>query len=914
MKANEINLLLRNNTGNKAKDSLIDGFVIRTRIFNNIFSELSMYRSDKPEQNYLVIGQRGAGKTTLLYRLKYAIDDDPKLSDIIIPVMFSEEQYNLLDLINLWESIAEYLEEYPGFEYLSDEILRFDTNSSFREELVYDLLESNLKRMNKKLVVFIENIDVFFKKIGREGQKRLREVLTTSSNIRLICSSTTYFDAIIDYSEPFYQFFKIIQLDGLTKGESVKLLNKLAEQRNEIDQIQQIVSQHPKRLESLRRLTGGNPRIISYLFQIFLDNENGKAIVDLYKLLDDITYLYKAELDQLSAQQQKIVDSIARAWDAVSTKEIVSRTGIDSKHVSSILNTLEKNQIVESISTKTKNNLYRLKDRFLNIWYLMRFGRKREKENVIWLVRFYDAWCDKTELSKRITSHIRDLKGGKYDFNAALDMGNVFLSCENVPSSIKFNLYQTTKSYLPKELVKELRLSDTLLYNSIKDFVKRKEFEKAINTLSELSSQKKYHEVAGWVYLKQGNFKSAIDHLISLYGIKPSGELAISIARIYETELDDSKNAFKYFEFALEQSIWESAYRLGQISFYDFDDIVAAEKYHRVAIENGYEESIMALATIFFSIGDLESSEILVRMAINNGDIAAENNLAVIYRRKGQLALAIKTYEEAIERGNTFAILNLGRLYMGMEEPNFEKARTLFEKAIAAGEENGYYELGRLFREQGDEDSGERLLLQGVEARDPDSAHLLGHIYLKQGKWSKAEQYFVKSIRWGRYSSLICLAEGAFVSKRNKRKAYVLQQFEEHLDEIPRVPLFMIEYARLLLWNDRFESALEILSEIQDSVVKILTDKVDEEYKEIVVGELTQFFTFLLSRGQYKAAYAIFQNPELQFRQILKPVYFALMSFMKDEYPSEFLKAGDELKETVEEVVREVENYRIDYI
>ena len=913
MKSNDLSVLLRNNTGNKDKASLINGFVVRTKIFETIFSEIAMSKSDKPEQNYLIIGQRGAGKTTLLFRIKYAIEDNIELSNIIIPIMFSEEQYNLLDLTNLWESIAEHLEEHPAFVHLPNQISAIDSGSLYREELVYDLLESSLRVQGRKIIVFIENIDVFFKKLGSSGQKRLREVLTTSSTIRLICSSTTYFDAIVDYSEPFYQFFKIIQLDGLTKSESVRLLYKLAEQRDELTQIEYIISEHPKRLESLRRLTGGNPRIISYLFQIFLDNENGKAIVDLYKLLDDITFLYKAELDQLSAQQQKIVDSIARSWDAVSTKEIVVKTGLDSKHISSVLNILERNQVVESISTKKKNNLYRLRDRFLNIWYLMRFGRKREKENVIWLVRFYDAWCDKTELYKRITSHIRDLKGGKYDFNAALDMGNVFLSCENVPSAIKLNLYQTTKSILPRELVKELKLSDTVLYNSIRTSVKRGEFSKAITMLSELSRNKRYFEIAAWVYLKQGDGRQAIDHLVSLYNIEPSGDLALSIARLYETSLNDLINATKFFEFALAESLWEAAYRMGQISFYDFQDISAAEKYHRLAIENGYVDSIIALATIFFEIADFEKSEELVKMAVTNGDQSAANVLAVIYWKKGQLDLAIRTFESSIESGDMLAALNLGRLYVGADEPDYEKAKVLFEAAVAAGEWKGYYELGRLARREGDNVLGEKLLLEGTSKKDAESAHLLGHIYSEEKKWTKAEQLFVKSFRWGRDSSLICLSEMVFEAKLNKRKMHVLKHFEDNFSQIPKVPVFLIEYAKLLLWNEHYEKAIDTVTNIQSVILEILTQSTDEEYKEILVGELSLFFTFLMSRGLYKATYMFFESSDSQFRQILKPIYFALMSFMKDEYPNEILKAGGELKETIKEIIGSVELYRTEY-
>lgn len=105
MKFKDTDVLLRNNTGNKSKDSLIEGFVIRTKEFENLFSNIRKSKKQH-NQHFLIIGQRGAGKTTLLHRLNYAIEDDSELSAVTIPIIFSEEQYHLSELTNLWESIA----------------------------------------------------------------------------------------------------------------------------------------------------------------------------------------------------------------------------------------------------------------------------------------------------------------------------------------------------------------------------------------------------------------------------------------------------------------------------------------------------------------------------------------------------------------------------------------------------------------------------------------------------------------------------------------------------------------------------------------------------------------------------------------------------------------------------------------
>lgn len=805
----DTNLVLRNNTGNKTKSSLIEGFVVRTKIFSNVFLDIQQAVANVPGSNYLFIGQRGAGKTTLLYRLKYAIDDNPDLAKDTITVMFSEEQYNLLELINLWECTAEYLEDCPGFERLADEIEDIDVDGSQREELAYEVLENKLIKKGKRIIVFIENIDVFFKKIGLSGQERLLKVLETSTVISMICSATTHFDGIDSFSDP----FKIIQLHGLTRSESVKLLYALAKQKGEVDHIQHVIREHPKRLESLRRLTGGNPRIISYLFQIFLDNENGRAIIDLYQLLDDITFLYKAELDQQSPQQQKVIDVIARNWDAIPTKDIAQRTGIESKHVSAILKALEKNQVVERVATKTKNHLYRLKDRFLNIWYLMRFGKKKDKQSVIWLVRFYDIWCDRSELSRKIESHINSLQSEEFDATAALDLGNAFLSCKNVAPDVRIRLYKATKKILPDEFVNQLA---SPIQEAIQEFVRINDFEKAIEALNEIQlKNKEYYQIASWVYFKKGDYETTIDLLEQFYLTDPTGENAFAIGSTVYSALFNAEGAVRFFEKALDDhGIKEAAVELGRIYLNDLDDLTKAKRYLIDALQYGIED-----------------------------------------------------------KGELYALL--GDLYMELEDPV----------------------------------EAENYLLKGVELNNAIAAHRLGHFYDDNDDWDKTVEYFLKSLAWGKTSSLMCLFVSSFDKERADKKEFLLKIFEENIDKVKKNPARMVGYARLLLWNNLVEKSASILSEIDVDLLEMF-DNDDEASQVRAVNELIRLFTLLIAKGEYHVADDIFRDSKMDYKQLLRPVYYTLMYYMQNEYPNEYLKAGQELTETIEEVQEVIKYYR----
>jgi benzoyl-CoA reductase/2-hydroxyglutaryl-CoA dehydratase subunit BcrC/BadD/HgdB len=44
-----------------------------------------------------------------------------------------------------------------------------------------------------------------------------------------------------------------------------------------------------------------------------------------------------------------------------------------------------------------------------------------------------------------------------------------------------------------------------------------------------------------------------------------------------------------------------------------------------------------------------------------------------------------------------------------------------------------------------------------------------------------------------------------------------------------------------------------------------------------------------------------------------KPIYFALMYFMQDEFPNEYRRMGEELHETVEEVIEKINRLSADY-
>jgi hypothetical protein len=436
------------NPHNQTEDELIEGFVVRKKEFEALYDTIKSDAMQHPPQHAIIHGRRGSGKTTFLLRLYYEVKRDESLNQWLLPFIFNEEQYSIRTLYKLWEGVAVGLEnEYEEFSALPD-LMDAQSEKSDYEESCFDLLKSELQKRKKKLLLLIDNFGVMIQKFSEREQHRLREILITCTDIKIIGASAVALESTFDYSKPFFEFFKIIELPGLSKDETVSLLSALGE-RHHKPQIRDIINQKPGKIEALRRLTDGVPRTMILLFEIFIDDEKGDSFKDLEMVLDRVTPLYKHRMDELSAQQQELVDLIALHWDAVPVKEIAGKSHLESKAVSAQLRILEKNHIVIKKTTSTKNHLYQISERFFNIWYMMRYGRKKEKRQIQWLTRFLEEWCDREELALRAQSHVK-----------ALQNGTLYEPCA----------YYMTEALAKTELPREMQDALILLWND--DFEK----------------------------------------------------------------------------------------------------------------------------------------------------------------------------------------------------------------------------------------------------------------------------------------------------------------------------------------------------------------------------------------------------------------------------------------------------------
>ena len=137
------------NPSNQLEEEIKENFVIRQEEFTQIINGIN----EENFRNFLLVAQRGMGKTSLLLRLKYEMNNNSNF-DNTIPILFKEEQYNIVSLCTLWETVADELDKIDGFEGISeklDEAIDEGIDDCF--ELILNILEKS----GRKIVLLVDN-------------------------------------------------------------------------------------------------------------------------------------------------------------------------------------------------------------------------------------------------------------------------------------------------------------------------------------------------------------------------------------------------------------------------------------------------------------------------------------------------------------------------------------------------------------------------------------------------------------------------------------------------------------------------------------------------------------------------------------------------------------------------------------
>jgi TPR repeat protein len=585
-------------SANSDYSSIKKNFIIRESEYNSIINSLMDKKKDDPLQHELIIGRRGSGKSTLLKRIEIEVVENPKLNKKYLPINLAEEQAGIYRLFDLWEQVLHEMIDQLDLDLVLQEFSTFDSNDDYTHYL-YQQIHQLCKKHKKRIVLLLDNFDRIVENFTDDGNL-LRETLINYSDIEIVAGSTRMDEHFWKYNMPFYEFFRRHRLEALSKEEMFKLLNHWSDSL-EIPELKDYVKNNPGKIENIRILTDGLPRTLQFFIQMVLQNADANSYDYLKKIMDNVSPLYQERLNSLPAQLRKTVLEIAFIWEACTTKQLVEKVKMESKLISANLKTLVEKGIVDKIETNKKNHLYRISERFFNMWLIITQGNPSQKRKAKWLSIFLENWYDANDLKKLTQKHIQNLKEGKLSWEKALITSKGLSQTKHITTSERDEIIEYTqklKGINDKDCLIELPRKYSDIYDELTLLKNKSEFLKGIEIANSIEN-----EEDGLKFFFLGYFNRKL-------------------------------NKFK-----------------------------EAEKYYLLAIEKGNTKAMNDLANLYQDQGKFPKAEKHYLLAIAKGSDYAKYNLALLYQNQGKYKEAEKNYLSVIEKGIDFAINNLTILY-----------------------------------------------------------------------------------------------------------------------------------------------------------------------------------------------------------------------------------------------------------
>ena len=336
----------------------------------------------KSTRQILLLGPRGIGKSHTLLRIFHSLSK----SNQVTAVRLAEEEYLVSSLDDLCRRILEVLDRPCP---------RGDATAYCRNKL------NEMKKSGKPVVLFAENLQMMFEQM-RPDLAKLRGIIQSDQSLFIVGSALTYFDLISSPDEPFYRFFDIRRIHGLTEEQILELIKKrlvLAKKQSLIE----LLEEHTRRMAGIRLLTGGNPRLIHILADTIVQKNSLEDLEQgLLSLLDQLTPFYQARMETMSGEQRRLFDTIALAEGPLSPTEIAKRLNISKPAgVISQLRRLQRDGLVENVKfTNRKGTRYQITERLYRIWRELRLARGADKVKLF--VDFLKMWYTQEDLTEKL--------------------------------------------------------------------------------------------------------------------------------------------------------------------------------------------------------------------------------------------------------------------------------------------------------------------------------------------------------------------------------------------------------------------------------------------------------------------------------------------------------------------------------
>jgi tetratricopeptide (TPR) repeat protein len=332
--------------------------------------------------SFVITGPRGAGKSTVIHMVALRIRQDAELSAAWIPVVFPEEQFNMISLRDMLAATLQMLarDHIPAAQEWLDKV-EAEPNEEQSQQLAVTGLREVTHQSGKRLILFIENLNQLLDQHLEDQMKgTLRRLLMTGPVMMIIGSTVHVFDSLKRYDEAFFNYFGQVPLDRLNADQVSELLRKRAEYDGNEQFLRELPKQQAK-IRTLVHLTGGNPRFVLMLYELLSLQHVATIVQYLRRLVDELTPLLKDEMENLAPQQRKIIHALMEKGGTAQPTDLTGPTRLPLNAITTQLKRLKDAQIVEVLGGgKGRAANYTVPDKLFSIWYQMRYlGQNRRR-------------------------------------------------------------------------------------------------------------------------------------------------------------------------------------------------------------------------------------------------------------------------------------------------------------------------------------------------------------------------------------------------------------------------------------------------------------------------------------------------------------------------------------------------------
>ena len=385
--------------------AVVDQFVVRRRQLDIVLEVLRGNIGSPSCQHILLVGPRGRGKTMLLARIGAELRTHDGLSDRLFPVRFMEESQEVFNLADFWlEALFHIAREcVPQHPDLAREARETHAALAARwrdetlEERARGAVLETAERLGRRLVLMVENLQALCDHVNEDFGWKLRQVMQSEPQIMLIGTATSRFRGLDDATEPFFELFRIVELEPLDNADCRRLWRVISGEDVSL-----------RAIRPLQILTGGSPRLLVIMGDFARYRSLPGLMEELVKLVDDHTEYFRGHLDVLAKTERRVYLAVIDLWRPSSTGEIAARARMDVRTVSTMLGRLvDRGAVV--VEGSGRKRLYAASERLYCIYYKLR--RERDDAAVVrHLIHFMAVFYSRTDIVEISAQLIRDAR------------------------------------------------------------------------------------------------------------------------------------------------------------------------------------------------------------------------------------------------------------------------------------------------------------------------------------------------------------------------------------------------------------------------------------------------------------------------------------------------------------------------